>query len=132
MIILTIRTDKSEAEVGTFRDHERLAYDIWVAHRELSATIHDRINNILSLQQIELKDVGGIVAYTGPGSFTGLRIGISVANALAYSLDIPVVGVNGEDWIKQGIQNILSAPQLLAPRVIPEYGYPVHTTKQKK
>lgn len=132
MIILTIRTDKPEAEVGIFRDHERLAYDIWVAHRDLSATIHERINHILSLQKLKLKDVGGIVAYTGPGSFTGLRIGISVANALAYSLDIPVNGVNGEDWIKQGIQQVLSAPQELASSVIPEYGHPARTTEQKK
>jgi len=35
-----------------------------------------------------------LIVFTGPGSFTGLRIGITVMNTLAYSLDIPIVGTN--------------------------------------
>lgn len=40
------------------------------------------------------KDIGGIAVMTGPGSFTGLRIGISVAKGLAFGFGIPVIGGN--------------------------------------
>lgn len=132
MIFLTIRTDQPEAEVGLFRDAERLAYDKWLAHRELSASIHKRISQMLELQKLELNDVGGLVVYTGPGSFTGLRIGISLANALSYSLEIPIAGVNGDDWITRGTQQILSGRHSSVRSIIPEYGQPAHTTDQKK
>lgn len=48
------------------------------------------IEKILTKNRLTLKDLTGIKVNTGPGSFTGLRVGISVANALAFSLKIPV------------------------------------------
>ncbi len=44
----------------------------------------------------ELKTLQGIEVETGPGSFTGLRVGVSVANALGFALGIPVNGKNVE------------------------------------
>lgn len=105
-LILTLRTDKPEAEVGLYDDDERLAYETWPAHRELSSTIHKKIEELLNHSSISLKEVQGIVCYKGPGSFTGLRIGMSVANALAYSLQIPVVAKSGENWLESGLASI--------------------------
>lgn len=50
------------------------------------------IEKILKKNNLEFKDLEGIEVSTGPGSFTGLRVGVSVANALGYSLGIPVNG----------------------------------------
>lgn len=50
------------------------------------------IERLCKDHKISLKDVHEIRVNTGPGSFTGLRIGISIANALAYTLKIPVNG----------------------------------------
>lgn len=50
------------------------------------------INKILKKNKLKFKDLKGIEVEIGPGSFTGLRVGVSVANALAYSLNIPVNG----------------------------------------
>lgn len=44
------------------------------------------------LGSVNWKKLKGIEVETGPGSFTGLRVGVSVANALGYSLKIPVNG----------------------------------------
>jgi tRNA threonylcarbamoyladenosine biosynthesis protein TsaB len=38
-----------------------------------------------------MHDIEGVVCFKGPGSFTGLRIGLTVGNALAYAQNIPVV-----------------------------------------
>lgn len=50
------------------------------------------ITKILKKNKLKFKDLKGVEVETGPGSFTGLRVGVSVANALGYSLNIPVNG----------------------------------------
>lgn len=50
------------------------------------------IIKLLRTTNYELRTLKGIEVETGPGSFTGLRVGVSVANALGYSLGIPVNG----------------------------------------
>lgn len=130
MIILTIRTDKPEAEIGLFDGDKKLAYETWQAHRELAETIHKKIDELLASQKLALADVEGIVCYEGPGSFTGLRIGLTVANALAYSLAIPIVASGGEAWQASGIKKLLAGAS--DEITLPKYGAPVHITKQKK
>lgn len=50
------------------------------------------IDRLIKHQSMELKNLEGIEVETGPGSFTGLRVGVSVANALGFALGIPVNG----------------------------------------
>lgn len=130
MLIITIRTDKPEAEIGLFDDHEKLGYKVWLAHRELSVTLHKEIEKLLEANDKNLKDLNGIVGFAGPGSFTGLRIGLSVANALAYGLDIPILAANGETWIDNGIGRLLKGEN--TKLAMPEYGSPAHVTVQRK
>jgi tRNA threonylcarbamoyladenosine biosynthesis protein TsaB len=130
MLVLTIRTDKPEAEIGLFDDETKLAYETWQAHRELGMTIHQKITEVLDKAGKQLEDVKGIVAFQGPGSFTGLRIGLSVANALAYARDLPIVAVNGEDWQKTGVQKIMQGESDTV--ALPEYGAEATITQPKK
>src|SRR5882672_10427964 len=106
MLTLTIRTDKPEAEIGLYKSQQKLAYHRWLADRQLAETIHQRLDKLLKGQKLELENIEAIVAFQGPGSFTGLRIGISVANALAMALDIPIVATNGETWLEQGLERV--------------------------
>jgi tRNA threonylcarbamoyladenosine biosynthesis protein TsaB len=46
-----------------------------------------------------LKNLEGISVISGPGSYTGLRVGIATSNALGYSLDLPVIEVNRLEWL---------------------------------
>lgn len=131
MLVLSIRTDKPEAEIGLFDSSERLSYEVWTAHRALAETIHTKINGILGAQGKYLEDIEGIVCYKGPGSFTGLRIGLSVANSLAYGLALPIVGIEGEDdWLEKGLHAVLAGQN--DKIVVPEYGSPVHITSPRK
>jgi tRNA threonylcarbamoyladenosine biosynthesis protein TsaB len=128
--ILVIRTDKPEAELGIFDGAKQLSYKEWLAGRELSLTLNKEVGEILDLLSISLEDLGGIVIYKGPGSFTGLRIGFSVANALAYSLDIPIVSAGGEGWVEKGVKKLSAGKnQKIA---LPEYGSLPITTQPKK
>ena len=130
MLVLTLRTEKPQAEIGLYLDNKKLDYLSWQAHRELSNTIHINIAKLLKQNKFDLKDIEGLVIYKGPGSFTGLRIGFSVANALAYSLEIPIVSTNEEDWIQQGVE-LLNSKQG-AKQAQPFYGSEAHITEPKK
>jgi len=130
MIILTIRTDNPAAEIGLYDNAQQLAYEVWEAHRQLAETIHAKIYDLLQKQHKDWHDIEALVAYQGPGSFTGLRIGLTVANALAQSLEIPLVATQEPDWIEVGRARLLRGED---DRVaVPYYGAPVHITPQKR
>lgn len=50
------------------------------------------IDGLLKKNELTINDINQIKVKTGPGSFTGLRVGISIANALGFALNIPVNG----------------------------------------
>lgn len=130
MLVLTIRTDKPESEIGLFLNGQELAYEKWPAHRQLAETLHIKIRDLLATQKKDWPDIQGLVIYQGPGSFTGLRIGISVANALAASLEIPIIGTTGEEWFKLGLKKLGAGKD--DRQILPEYGADAHVTVPKK
>lgn len=128
-MILGIKTDQPEATVCLYNGKNVNVYS-WQAHKQLSDTIHIKIQDLLDKNTIDYKDLTGLVVFIGPGSFTGLRIGITVANTLAYSLNIPIVGTNREDWFKEGLDMLKNGKN--SKIIQPEYGAPVHITLPKK
>lgn len=130
MIILTIRTDKPEAELGLYENNDQLEYEVWAAHRQLAESIHGKIQELLGRQQKSWHDLEGIVCFQGPGSFTGLRIGLSVGNALAYGLKIPIVAAQEPNWLEWGIARLRVKED--DGQALPFYGSEAHITPQKK
>lgn len=130
MLTLTLRTDKPESEIGLFNGREELNYTTWLAHRQLAETLHRAIKELLAKQHKDWSDIQAIAVYKGPGSFTGLRIGLSLANSLADSLAVPIVGTSGEVWIKDGLAALEQGVN--ERMVLPEYGADVHITKPKQ
>lgn len=130
MKILVLRTDNPQAEIGLFNDGNEVLLTSWEAHRRLAETLHDMITSVCGQSGVPLDSIEGIIVYQGPGSFTGLRIGLSVANAIAASYDIPIVGATGEQWIHDGHTQL--AAHEAKSIVLPIYGSPVHITAPKK
>lgn len=130
MLILTLRTDNPTAEIGLYDDQHTLANEAWQAHRELSRTIHQKIEQLLASQGRRLQDLEGIACFAGPGSFTGLRIGHTVGNTLAYGLGVPIVAAGGEQWISDAIKRLRAGEH--DPLALPMYGGEAHITAQRK
>ena len=130
MLILTVRTDSPQAELGLYEDRAQLAYVSWQAHRELGRTVHSKIKELMESKGHAMDDVAGVVAFRGPGSFTGLRIGLTVADALAYGNACPIVGSMGEQWIEDGLARVLAGED---DRIVtPEYGAEANITTPRK
>lgn len=66
---------------------------VWVAGYRHGEELLGRIEALLVYADEALADLGGIVVGTGPGAFTGLRVGIATAKGLAHALGLPIVGV---------------------------------------
>jgi len=71
--------------------------------KEKSQRLLPFIDEVLRKKKLSLKDLTEIKVNTGPGSFTGLKVGVSVAQALGWSLNIPV---NGKDMKKGEVIDI--------------------------
>lgn len=130
MYILTLKTDNPVAEIAVYKGETCLARRQWQAHRALAETIHATIAAELNTHKLDWNDMQGLVVYQGPGSFTGLRIGLSVANAWAASYQLPVIGSQGDGWEATGVARLLDGEN--DGQVQPEYGAPVHITMPKK
>ncbi len=130
MTILAMRTDKPVAEIYLYDADKLLKTENWQAHRQLSVTIHTKIEELLKSVGQQIQDISGLIFYQGPGSFTGLRIGISVANALGSSLNVPIVATQGDNWQQNGLK-MLKGTINFRP-VEPFYGSDAHITLPKK
>jgi len=75
-------------------NEEKMFYKETDTSMKQSELIIDFINDIMGSAKLTPKDLGGILCMAGPGSFTGLRIGYSVAKSLALSLSIPFASVS--------------------------------------
>lgn len=114
----------------TFIDGEWRHDVSWEAHRQLAKGLLAYINEQLSEQQRSWDDLTGLVVFQGPGSFTGLRIGITVMNSLAYARTLPIVGATGNAWQDDGVARILGGES--DEIVLPEYGGEANITTPRK
>ena len=130
VIVLAIKTNDPTAELAIYENRKLLAEEKWSAQGTLADTINIRVEKLLNKSNISLKAVEGIICFRGPGSFTGLRIGLSVANALAYTQDIPIVATKGENWLEKGIKDLLAGKN--QKLVTPFYDRPANITTPKK
>lgn len=69
----------------------------WNAGRHQTTTVLAEVDHVLRLAGVEPDQLGAVAVATGPGSFNALRVGMSVAKGLAFSLDIPIFGVGTLD-----------------------------------
>jgi tRNA threonylcarbamoyl adenosine modification protein YeaZ len=129
-MILALRTDKPEAELYLYKNNKLADSFKWTAHRELADTLLTQIQNLLKKNNMELNKLTGVIVFTGEGSFTGLRIGSTVANTMAYSYDIPIVSAEGKNWLNDGLKKLPAAKP--GGYVVPKYHSEPNITTSKK
>ena len=97
MLTLAFDTATSAATTALVRDGEVLGEAVSRAVRVL-----EDADELLRAGGVERSELTGIVVGTGPGSFTGTRLGLAAARGLALALDLPVAGVSTLDALAAG------------------------------
>ena len=93
-ITLLLDTSTETLTLAIFKEN-RIIYDLQKNHiREHLQNLVPEIQNGLKKAGIDIKDITNIVTGTGPGSFTGIRIGVTTAINLAMAGDIKIAGVS--------------------------------------
>lgn len=99
MLILAINTASSKTAIALFKKEKHIvkiiAEDSWAAENREAEKLMPAIHNLLGSppDTLNYSDIGEIYVIKGPGSFTGLRVGITVANTLAYLLGCKLYGI---------------------------------------
>lgn len=92
--ILNIETATTNCSVSLSQDGETLVLkednSLDYSHAE---TLHLYIQGVVEQAKLKLKDINAVAVSKGPGSYTGLRIGVSTAKGLCFSLGIPLISI---------------------------------------
>lgn len=89
---IQIDTSKTGEVVVVLKDESETVDQINPPNNYGSQVLLSTVEKILKKNNRKFQDLEAIEVNTGPGSFTGLRVGVSVANALGFTLNIPVNG----------------------------------------
>ena len=106
MKILAIDSSAKAASVAIVEDGKILGETFLNCGLTHSVTIMPSVEWLLETTGIKLSDIDRIAICEGPGSFTGLRIGMAAVKGLAWSLDIPCVGVSTLYAAARGVSHV--------------------------
>lgn len=102
MTILHLETSTKNCSVSISRNGQLLClceeYDQNYGHSE---KLHQFVNWALEGAEISMKELDAVCVSKGPGSYTGLRIGVSAAKGFCYGLDIPLIALNSLEILAQ-------------------------------
>jgi len=114
MRILSVDTSTATCTVGLVDGDNLVAESVDQSGRTHARHIMAMLNDSLNQAHMSLEDVDGFAVITGPGTFTGLRIGISTVQGMAYALSKPVAGITSLDALAAQAQTAL---QYICPMV---------------
>ena len=133
-MILAIDTVGEMATVSLYgADRKQIASKQVPADRTLSESLLRTIDSLYNESKMNRLKTKKVVVYNGPGSFTGIRIGVTIANTIAQSLNIPIGSSGGDkkDWFNRALLSVEDAETFSAPAIC-EYGSAPNITKPKK
>ena len=126
-LILCLETATQICSVALCRDGEVISLRESIDHNSHSALITIFIEEVMKEGGYRLKDLDAIAVSKGPGSYTGLRIGVSTAKGLCYSLDKPLLAIEtlegaamyqaGNNKLCKASGKVLLAPMIDARRM---------------
>lgn len=113
--ILNIDTAVETASICLSNEGELIGFSENEKQKEHAAWLQPGIHKLLTGAGIQLTDLQAIAVSNGPGSYTGLRIGLSSAKGLCYALNIPLIAINTLDMMAAAV--IQTEADLLCPMI---------------
>ncbi len=119
-LILNIETATTMCSVSLGKDGQLLALKELNGDYTHAENLTLFIEDVVQQAGIQLKDIDAVAISKGPGSYTGLRIGVSTAKGLCYSLDKPLIAINTLEHLSRSItiqEGTLVCPMIDARRM---------------
>jgi len=98
-LILNIDTAVDKASVCLAKDGEMLQFAVNETQKDHASWLHTIIATILKKNKSLITDLNAVAVSIGPGSYTGLRVGLSSAKGLCYALNIPLITIGTLEMI---------------------------------
>lgn len=93
-MLLAIDTSIDNASLALVQGDEVYAEANWRCEQNHTVELLPHLARLLEEARADIKSINGVIVAKGPGSFNGLRVGISTAKGLAFSLGIPIIGIS--------------------------------------
>lgn len=130
-LFLAISSATVHNEVALFNADKIIFKKTWLANRDEAEKILRNIEIVMREGKKRFSDLAAIFTVTGPGGFTGLRIGIAIVNALAWNQKIPIYYCDAFVYSRQKIPGIIKVCKK-NKLVRPIYLRKPHITQSKK
>jgi tRNA threonylcarbamoyladenosine biosynthesis protein TsaB len=105
VIVLGIETATPQSSVAFGTETEILGAVSISAGRGHQEVLAPAIERLVEWTGVELSTIGGVAVGTGPGLFTGLRVGVETAKTLSQALMIPILGLSSLDALAYGVRH---------------------------
>ncbi|ONI44684.1 tRNA (adenosine(37)-N6)-threonylcarbamoyltransferase complex dimerization subunit type 1 TsaB [Candidatus Epulonipiscioides gigas] len=103
MLILAIDSSSQSGSVAFIRNGKMIGEFFINDQLTHSITLMPMLEKLKEILDINLSELSAVAVSTGPGSFTGLRIGISSAKAICQALNVPIIGINTLDVLAHSV-----------------------------
>jgi tRNA threonylcarbamoyladenosine biosynthesis protein TsaB len=115
--LLTIDTSLEIASVSVLSDGELVGVEINNSQKDHAAWLQPAIESMFSNTGILLSELDAIGVVAGPGSYTGLRVGMASAKGLCYALKKPLITLNGLYMMASAFQSLYVETGFICPMV---------------
>ncbi|MGP2570848.1 tRNA (adenosine(37)-N6)-threonylcarbamoyltransferase complex dimerization subunit type 1 TsaB [Ornithobacterium rhinotracheale] len=113
-LILNIETSTRNCSVSVARDGELVALcEESKENYEHAEKLHRFMQWALEAEDLSFEDLDAVCVSKGPGSYTGLRIGVSAAKGLCFSLNIPLLSLNSLEILARSVENENNADYII-------------------
>jgi len=119
MILIINTANNVYAEIAIVNKDKLIKSKRFKAQYKQAEKLLIEIQKLFKNQKLSINKITGIIVVRGPGSFTSLRIGMVVANTLAWSIKIPVVGIKLNEY--DDLKNLAEISQLLMSKAKKNY-----------
>lgn len=110
MLCLGLETASLRPGIGLADENGIILERAGLDPRSKAQAVFVYLNDLLSRGEIELKRLDLIAVTSGPGSFTGLKVGVAAAKGLGFALDLPCVGVSSLEVLASGLADRAPGP----------------------
>lgn len=115
--ILSLETSSRNCSVAVHRDSSVLALAEIHIGQSHASKLAPMIEEVMSLAGLTFDQLDAVAVSSGPGSYTGLRIGVSTAKGLCYALGIPLIAINTLELLAFQVSKMITTNSLLCPMI---------------